>query len=159
MTKYTQLRDAFGVQREEERQYWQSLQLKAAQLTSGLRLFLELPSSTYKDLSGKAVNYIQLRKHGGKEEVHFTNLEGAMGAIEFDIAVTLEVEEGAFPKSIVSIPFKIGKTDEAFAVWSDTTDVAGRIPFDSSDHDEIYEQIFQKLKNYLSQRPKFELPR
>lgn len=156
MTKYSELSNAFAMQQQANLEYWQGLQIKAAQITAGFGGYLGLDSSTYKDLKGGQVPYIQLRKHGGAEEVHFTALEGTKGAIHFDVAVTLESEPGVFPKSIVCIPLKIGQANQELVVWSDETDISSRIDLGSIDYSALHGQMFERLKEYLSARPALE---
>lgn len=153
MTKYGELSAAFAMQQQANLDYWQGLQIKAAQITAGFGDYLGLESRTYEDLKGGNVNYIQLRKHGGTEEVHFTELEGGKGAIHFAVAVTLESEPGVFPKSVFSIPLKIGKADQVLVVWSDETEISSRIELDLIDYSALYGQMFDRLKDYLSTRP------
>lgn len=157
MTKYIELSNAFAAQQHEEREYWQGLQVKASQIAAGFGSYLGLESPTYDNMKGGKVRYIQLRKKDGAEEAHFTQLEGANASIHFDVTIALESEPGVFPKEIVRIPLKIGKSAQGFVSWSDEINISSRIELDSNDWTDLYDQMFARLQEHLSRRAALEV--
>ncbi|WP_339451575.1 hypothetical protein [Pseudomonas sp. JAI120] len=159
MSRYEELRDAFNKQEEAAIAYWQGLQIKAEQITEGLSQYLEYPEKDYLDPDNKIKKrYIYMTKRGEKEKVrHFTDLEGARGAIDFDIIITLECAAGIFPKSLYRLAMHIGAVDGLLRVWSDTSGVSADIvPTQPSSYEVLYQQIFTVLKAQLEVRPSLE---
>jgi hypothetical protein len=159
MSRYEDLRSAFNKQEEEEREYWQGLQQRAALITKDLALFLEYPENDYLDLDEVTKRrYVYMTNPGKKEEVrHFTDLEGSRGAIDFDIIITLEVARDTFPKSLFRIAMHIGAVDGILRVWSDASSVkADIVPNQPSSYQVLYQQIFEVLKTQLAVRPVLE---
>ncbi len=154
MSKYEELCSALSEQTQAEQNYWQALQMRAAQLAAGLWKYLEYPSQTFKDHDGKGPTpYVALTKPGEDKECHFPYLPGSKGAIQFDLVVTLEEEPGLFPKSKVRFNFNIGSTGEVLRVWDDSGTVDVEMAIGSEGNEEVYAQIFEGLKTFLSSRP------
>jgi hypothetical protein len=157
MSRYEELCRAYSAQGEAEHNYWQALQLRAAQIASGLWTYLDYPSQTYKDIDqAGSVPYVLLTQPGEEKKTHFTHLPGSNSAIQFDLVITLEQEPNLFPKSKVRFALNIGSTGEVLRVWDSSKTIDVEVAIGSEENEEVYAQIFEGLKKHLAYRTVLE---
>lgn len=157
MSKYDELCKALSDHNEASRDYWQTLQMQAAQIAAGLWKYLEYPSQSYAGHAGEGfLPYILLTRPGEEKGCQFLDLPGKDGAIQFDVIITVEVEQNHFPKTRLRYSFNIGKSGQVLKVWDVTGNITAEFPVENPDFEYLYEQIFLAIRTWLKARPSMQ---
>lgn len=159
MTKYEELRNAFSDYDERTRKYVRQNESIARAIVDGFSKYAGIPAR-YEQHTGQSVQsrpympVYSINDHGDTKPASF--LEDALshnadGEFSFAFGVTLERQEGAFPKHVTIFPVKCARTTDTVNI-----DLAGRsivCSYDGTgdfDASGIHDAIFDMLSEWLS---------